>query len=311
MARTAGGWQPDPIAGFQRWEEAGRVLIVADRWVDAVSKLRLFEPGNLQRALSGAMSTEIPKDLRAFDRASGRGPTVVLPLAGSDSYLHLRPVRHGGWFGSLLGARLLGLSRPLDELRVTASLAARGAPVPGPALVIAERSGAFWNAAVGTVFERDAMDGVAFLSAAPGRKTLLAAAGAAGRAIRRFHEHGGSHPDLHLGNLLVRVDSNGGSEVIVVDLDRAKQTDAVTPSQRMRELMRLERSVIKRGLSQIVDARCHARFLAEYTRGQRGLRRQLLSYVGREKLRIAFHSFHGLRYGKRTGKSHRESHEKS
>ena len=68
--------------------------------------------------------------------------TAIVPLAGSKARLHLRPVRHGGWFGGLLGAKLLGSARPLRELRVTAALAERGAPVARPVLVVAERSGA-------------------------------------------------------------------------------------------------------------------------------------------------------------------------
>lgn len=286
MTATSGGWQPGPIRGFQRWSEPGRVVIVADAWIEAVSKLGLPENGSLQRALSGNTSEGSP----TVDGPPGRGPTAVVPLPGSDSHLHLRPVRHGGWFGAVLRNALLGLHRPLDELRVTAALAERGAPVPSPALVIAERSGPFWNATVGTVFERNTVDGIAFLSSAPEPDIVLRAAAAAGRAIGCFHQRGGSHRDLHIGNLLVRIRPDRESEVVVVDLDRAQFLEPVSPSQRMRELMRLQRSLIKRRLAETVGARGYARFLAEYTRGDRRLRGELLSHLGRERLRIALHT---------------------
>lgn len=303
---TSGGWKREPIPGFQRWTEPGRILVVADRWVEAVSNLGLVENGSLRRALSlkesdndaeeragngfWRESQNGPIGSRFLDGPPGRGPTAVVPLPGSDAHLHLRPVRHGGWFGGVLGNTLLGLRRPLDELRVTASLAERGAPVPSPALVIAERSGPFWNATVGTVFEPNTVDGIALLSGAPGPDALLCAAAAAGRAIACFHDRGGSHRDLHIGNLLFRTRPRGESEVVLVDLDRAQHIESVDSSQRMRELMRLQRSLIKRGLAEKVGARGIARFFSEYTGGERRLRNELLSHLGREQRRIALHA---------------------
>lgn len=287
MTASSGGWQPGPIPGFQRWTQPGRVLVVADPWVEAVSRSGLAESGNLRRVFSPGGT---PGGLSTLDGPPGRGPTMVVSLPGSDAQLHLRPVRHGGWLGGVLRGALFGLRRPLDELRVTASLAERGAPVPRPALVIAERSGPFWNATVGTVFEQDTLDGISFLSATPEPGSMLRAAAAAGRAIRCFHERGGSHADLHIGNLLVRPTSNSQTEVVVVDLDRAQHGETVRSSQRMRELMRLHRSLIKRGFVETVGARGYARFLAEYTAGDRHMRAELFSHLRRERLRIALHS---------------------
>ncbi len=305
MKLNSGGWKREPIRGFQRWTERGRVMVVADRWVEAVSNLGLAEHGSLRLALaakasgketekalgeeSGPRSRDTKEGSRTLDGPPGRGPTAVVPLPGSDSRLHLRRVRHGGWFGGLLGYALLGLRRPLDELRVTASLAERGAPVPSPALVMAERSGLFWNATVGTIFEPDTVDGIAFLSGDPNPDAVLRAAAAAGRAIACFHERGGSHADLHVGNLLIRTGPGGESEVVVVDLDRAQHIEPVNASRRMRELMRLRRSLIKRRLTKTVGARAIARFFAAYTGGDRRLRGELLVHLGRERLRIALH----------------------
>src|SRR5262249_18956366 len=46
------------------------------------------------------------------------------------------------------------------------------------------------------------------------------AAAAAGRALRRFHDLGGRHRDLHAGNLLLR-ETEACAEALLVDLDRA------------------------------------------------------------------------------------------
>jgi tRNA A-37 threonylcarbamoyl transferase component Bud32 len=286
---TDDGWSNDPIPGFRRWSEARRVLVVADRWVDAVSKLGLAQK-DAGQSLFDREGVLARNQSRSSSGSSGRGPTIVVPLPGSDARLHLRTVRHGGWFGGLLGNALLGLDRPLDELRVTAQLAQRGAPVPRPALVLAERSGLFWNATVGTVFEPDTVDGIAFLASQPEPQAILHAAAAAGRAIACFHDRGGSHHDLHVGNLILRTRPDGDFEAVVVDLDRAQRHESVDSSRRMRELMRLRRSLIKRGFDDAVGARGLARFFSAYSAGDRRLRAGLLSHLAREQRRIAVHT---------------------
>ena len=58
----------------------------------------------------------------------------------------------------------------------------------------------------------------------------------------------------------------------------------------MTELMRLYRSLLKRGLLGTVGARGCARFLGAYTAGDPDLRRRLLSHLPREQRRIRFHA---------------------
>jgi hypothetical protein len=57
----------------------------------------------------------------------------------------------------------------------------------------------------------------------------------------------------------------------------------------MAELMRLHRSVVKRGLSEVVGPRGCARFLDAYTGGDRVLRRALLAHLPVERVRLALH----------------------
>jgi len=106
-------WEAAPIDGFERIRAPGRVLIVASPWIRAASELGLVEAGGLERALAGTPGPP------------GRGRTAIVALPGTRSQLHLRPVRHGGWFGGVLRGALFGIDRPLAELRVSAALAAR------------------------------------------------------------------------------------------------------------------------------------------------------------------------------------------
>jgi 3-deoxy-D-manno-octulosonic acid kinase len=223
----------------------------------------------------------------AASGARGRTRTAVVALPGGER-LQLRPVHHGGLLGSLWGDWLLGPGRPLRELRVNATLRARGAPVPRPVLVVARRRGPLWSAVVGTLHEPDTCDGAALLASAPTPARLGAAIEAAARAVRRFHDAGGWHADLHVGNLLFR-EQEGCREALVIDLDKARAGAPPDARRRLHELMRLYRSVVKRGADAEVGARGCARFLRAYCAGDRTLRRAMLEDLPGERRRLARH----------------------
>jgi len=127
----------------------------------------------------------------------------------------------------------------------------------------------------------DSRDGIAYLTSNPSPAERLHFARAAAVAIRCFHDAGGWHPDLHLGNLLVYGERKS-ARVLVIDLDRASAGTASNASTRMRELMRLQRSVEKRGFDVALGPRARACFLSAYTRHDRTLRRALYSHLPRE-----------------------------
>ena len=267
---------PAQTPRFESLRARGARLVVDTSWSGAADARALLRPGELARRLADASG------------ARGRAATALL-RARDGSCALIRPVRHGGLLAPLWGERLLGLGRPLRELRVAAELHARGAPVPRPLLVVGVRCGLFWQAALATPYEEGARDGLALLAAMPPRPRLVRALDAAARAVRRFHDAGGGHADLHLGNLLFR-ESESACEALVIDLDGARAGGPPAPARRMRELMRLYRSLAKRGLAAQVGARGCARFLAAYCAGDRALRRALLAALPRERLRLARHA---------------------
>ena len=269
--------------GFERYRQGARCLIVDAGFADAVRRLGLLERGVLEDLI------------RNGSVGGGRVPNAVVPLPGRPERLHLRAFHHGGLLGQLRGDRLLGLGRPLSELRVSARLRAAGAPVARPLLVAGRRcAGPLWRAVVGTLHEEAAIDGGAFLAAPPDALRLLRAARATGAAVRRLHEAGGRHADLHVGNILLR-EHGGGTEALLIDFDRARIGDRPGPRARMAEIMRLYRSLLKRGLLETLGAAGCRAFLAGYTGGDRTLRRALLRHLPRERRRIAIHR---LGYGR-------------
>ncbi len=270
-------------AGFETYREGARCLIVDASFADAARRLGLLEGGVLEELI------------RQASGGGGRVPHAVVALPGRPERLHLRPFHHGGLLGGLRGDALLGLGRPLSELRVSARLCAAGAPVARPLLVAGRRrAGPLWRAAVGTLHEEAAVDGAAFLSARPDAARLLRAARATGMAVRRVHEAGGRHADLHVGNILLR-EHVGRTEALLVDFDRARVGDPPGPRARMAEIMRLYRSLLKRGLLETLGAAGCRAFLAGYSGGDRALRHALLRQLPRERRRIAVHR---LGYGR-------------
>jgi tRNA A-37 threonylcarbamoyl transferase component Bud32 len=261
--------------GFRRVEAAGAILVVAERFASEVESLDLPSVGGLDRWRASGARVE-----------GGRARSVRVLLPRSQTSVHLRPLVHGGWLRALTGRRFLGIARSLQELAAASALCARGVPVPEPVLLLARRRGVFWHVDVGNRFA----PGVAlerWLAGAPGSASVSRAARSTGRALRRLHDAGGSHADLHLGNLLV--DPSDLDAVTIVDLDRSRLRAEVPAAHRMRELMRLERSLRKHrspDLAQFFDA-C----LEGYTSGDEGLRASLLAHRAREQVRNALHGF--------------------
>jgi tRNA A-37 threonylcarbamoyl transferase component Bud32 len=262
---------------FRRHDRGPVRLVVAAPLEEAALALGLLEADAVERLQ------------RRGQGGVGRGSNSVHSLPGHSERLHLRPFHHGGWLREITRDRLTSLERPLSELSVNARLAEAGAPVPRPALVVGRRNGPWrWNAAVGTLHEESCRDGDAFLAACPTDARITAAAGAVGVALRRLHDAGGRHADLHLGNLLLR-ERGSPPEALFVDLDRARIVSSVPARRRAAEIMRLYRSLLKRGHAKVVTPNRIARFFDAYCDDDEDLRERVRAAIRRESVRVALH----------------------
>ena len=253
--------------GFRRITAPGAILVVANRFHGEALALELTRPGGLEEwRASGRVVT------------GGRTASVRVALPESGTAVHLRPLAHGGWLRRLTGRRFSRIDRALREMATASALVEKNVRVPEPALVLGRRRGLFWHIDVGSCFVEP---GVA-LDVSDSN-----AARATGVSVRRFHDAGGSHADLHIGNLLI--DPNEADTVTIVDLDRSRLLRVLTPARRMRELMRLARSLKKRHPA---DAEAFWEALFDgYTSGDEALRAELLGYLRRERLRNALHCY--------------------
>jgi 3-deoxy-D-manno-octulosonic acid kinase len=196
--------------------------------------------------------------LAAFARASpdsstlvGRGAVHVLPSPLTDgAEWVVRPYRRGGALARALGDRYLraGEPRPFREYDLALELAARGvstAPAVGAAVY---PSGAVYQGELVTERVPGAVDLAALLfgpdapSVAASREEAMAAAG---RLVRVAHDAGLRHPDLNLKNLLVLAAPGGGTEAVIIDLDRGRLGSRVPDPVRRRMLARFWRSAAK------------------------------------------------------------------
>lgn len=224
----------------------------------------------------------------ARERPAGRGPQRLVDLPGADSPLRLRECRRGGALAGLLSNRFPSPRRVERELALWLVLHARGAPLPLPVGAFSRRRGLLWESHFGAVDRSASQDGLAWLGSSPARGLRDRVASAFGDALRRLHDAGGLHGDLNLRNVLIESGPNG-TRCIFVDLASARAIVDPTPRERIRDVLRLERSLAKRGLLEVLDPRLRARALAAYCRGDRRLRAALLTAWPKGERRLLRH----------------------
>lgn len=173
--------------------------------------------------------------------AMGRGGLFSFPVLLREGIL--REYRRGGFVGRFLQEGTL-TNRPLIEWEVTNRLYAADFPVPAPLGVVWKRRRFLYTGAIATQ-RIDAVNLAAYLAQPDGDcASLLETAGA---LIRRMHDLSVFHADLHVGNILVARERPNGEQVYFVDFDNARIA-AVSQLDRARNMLRLRRSFLKRGL---------------------------------------------------------------
>lgn len=210
----------------------------------------------------------------------GRGSNRILAGPPEGSSIRIRPLRRGGILGPWLGDRFLRPGRPFREFERWAALRDRGAPLPRPIFAVSGRKGLFWRSAFGAIEYPSAMDAGRWLESGPDRARLHAGCRAFARALRCFHDAGGLHGDLHLGNILIE---NGprpeATRCWLIDLDDTRLLGSLSPRHRAKDLVRLFRSCEKAGRDGDLSPRILALTLSAYCGRDRALRARLLRSI--------------------------------
>ncbi len=172
--------------------------------------------------------------------SGGRGGIFYADTAGLGKVV-IRGYRHGGVFGGVLGDRFLSPERFLNELTITERALEAGITRLKP-VGIAYRetmlgSRGFW---ISRRME-DAKTLHAYMTIFPPASEIIEKTV---KAVAKMHENGIGHADLNIQNIMV-VTKEDGLEVSIIDFDKAFQKNFLSPEERMRQLRRLDRSLLK------------------------------------------------------------------
>ncbi len=187
-------------------------------------------------------------DMRLAPGITGRAETYRVTQPGLASPLLVKQYWRGGILRGVMRQRFVGRSRFLAEI-VLAEIAADGgvntARIAG--LVLRRTDGIFWSATLVTEEITDSVDLKKLaveewlpMTRAQRNELLRAVA----TEIRKMHDLGVFHSDLHLKNILVRKWQTQPIAYII-DFDRGAFYRRLSQSRRLNNLMRLDRSAEK------------------------------------------------------------------
>ena len=173
--------------------------------------------------------------------AVGRGNMTRFPWKNG-RYGMLRVCRRGGLLGHVLDAGFLLRNRPREEFRIHRQILARGVPAPALLGVRWQRRGLFYYGALATELMPGCDLDAWLRTDKHDEEQTQALLRDCGALIRLMHDKGIYHADLQVKNIFVSEDG-----LFLLDFDGARTGDSVRPVARARNLLRLRRSLEKRG----------------------------------------------------------------
>jgi hypothetical protein len=222
-----------PPAGYVRIERQGALVVARDANVASIAA-----------ALEGSTLHAWASRHPARRELSGRLPAWAVPLADGTPVV-VRHARHGGLLAGITGDVFLAPTRAPHELAVALRLARAGVPTPDVVAYVVYAAGPLLaRADVATREVEGSRDLAAWLAATDDRPREAAFA-AVRELLDALARAGARHPDLNLGNVLVREDERGVLRAWVIDVDRIVFHSAGDPAVAEANLRRLLRSARK------------------------------------------------------------------
>lgn len=172
-----------------------------------------------------------------LDPAAGRGQVSRFRLLNGEGVV--RRYRRGGLAAKLSTDRFLG-NRMLAEFRLHVDLYERGFPVPEPLGVAWKPYGPFFTGRIAT----RSLKAVTLLDYLNRSDAIQDVMVRCGKRIREMHDLGVWHADLQVKNIMT-----DGASVWIIDFDNARMGAPLSKTARMRNLLRLRRSLEKHGRS--------------------------------------------------------------
>jgi tRNA A-37 threonylcarbamoyl transferase component Bud32 len=176
----------------------------------------------------------------------GRALHPSIPLRDEERMV-LRQYSHGGLFRHITRNLFLFGSRSFQELDLIEKIRSSGIPTLQP--IAAIHRSLFWPLyqayllSLEIPLSKDLLRFFQQIGSHPSREILLLkrrTIRSAGLLLRKFHRSGFFHGDLQLKNILV-----AGEQLFLIDFDRSYQKKVLSIRERMKNLLRLNRSVEK------------------------------------------------------------------
>ena len=188
----------------------------------------------------------LEKAYQSSNYLKGRARHPSVPIEGAKRMV-IRQYLHGGLFRNFSRDLYLFGSRSFQELALTAEVRSCGIPTVEPIAAIHRTTfSPLYQAYLLSLEIPGSSDFIQYLHEIEPRpsceklilkrKTIQSA----GLLLRKFHQSGFFHGDLQLKNILVL-----GEQVFVIDLDRSYRKETLSVRERMKNLLRLNRSAEK------------------------------------------------------------------
>ena len=226
--------------GFKTLDSGNVLLHVSERFVDTPLTEQLLDLPRILGDLEGRSS-----------RLSGRNTLWEWqPESVDGGGFIVRQFVHGGLWGRVARDLFLGRDRMRGELRVHLHARAQGVPTCEPVALRTERA---WGPFIRGYFVTRKVPGALNLKSlcaqeredaegSPEQRQKLVSRLA--RAIGAMHDAGILHADLNVKNLLV-THYPDDPRALIIDFDKASIHDSVPLGKRLKNLVRLDRSVLK------------------------------------------------------------------
>ncbi len=226
----------------------------------------------------------------------GRISHPILPL-GDGNHAVFRQYVHGGLFSNVMKNVFCFGSRSFQELALTEEIRSAGIPTILPIAAIHQTIFfSFYHAYLLSLEVRGAIDLIQYfqeMGTSPPcekisqkRKMIRRI----GLLIRKLHQEGFFHRDLQMKNILV-----SGDQILLIDFDRSYRKKPLSTQERMKNLIRLNRSVEKWKRLGLPITRTDAwRFFLSYVGEDQLLHKAMVQWLRTYSIRLSFYRFNWM-----------------
>ena len=237
------------------------------------------------------LKTFLKKNSQRAHYLKGRTLHPSIPIEDGKRMV-LRQFSHGGLLRAITGNLYFFGARSFRELALTEEIRSCGIPtIPTIGAIHHWIFFPFYQACFLSLEVPHAMDLIQYfngIEAHPSRENISSkrkTIRSLGLLIRQFHQAGFFHGDLQLKNILV-----AGDQLLLIDFDRSYRKSTLSVKERMRNLLRLNRSVEKwRRFGLPITRTDRLRFFLAYAGDDRKIREAMEKTFRTYSLRFLFY----------------------